>query len=414
MNANLFRIKKDIEMLSKYNATPNNGLTRFTFTPEDRGAREYIKSEMKKSGLLVYEDAIGNLIGRLEGKMPDKPIIIIGSHFDSVKNGGNFDGNAGVVAALEIARVIKEKNIILDHPVEFIAMIEEEGGRFGSGLLGSRAMTWKISIGQLEKMNDIEGLSFVDAAKDFGIDIENLQNVIRKPEQTKAYLELHIEQGPVLEHENLNIGIVHTIVGIHQLEVTIFGRPDHSGTTPMDMRIDALQGTIEIIKKIDEFVKALGNGTVATIGVLEVSPGAANIVPGEVRFVVDIRSKDKSSIEKVAYYIKDKLEEVKNKKNIKYFLKDKLKAPPVELDSDIILLNKNNCENLGFTWMDMVSGAGHDAMVFKEITKVGLIFIPSKGGRSHCPEEWTEYSDIQKGTELIFQTLLDLAMADNP
>ena len=409
MKTYLRRIKRDIETLSKYNATPGNGLTRFSFTKEDGRARNYIKKEMEKAGLKVYEDAAGTIIGRLEGKNSKAPVIMLGSHYDSVKNGGNFDGNAGVVAALEIPRVLRDNNIQLNHPVEFIGIIEEEGGRFGSGLFGSRAMAGKISREELDLLKDDQGITIGKAMSDFGLDPDSISQAARNPKDIKAFLELHIEQGPVLEHEEKEIGIVEYIVGINQIEVSIEGRADHAGTTPMNMRKDALDSAVDVISNISNFAKSLEDGTVATVGTFLVQPGAANIVPGKVTFTVDVRSKEEKSISKVINFIKSGLEEIEKKNGVICTVTDKLNVPPVKLDDEIIRLNLKNCETLGFTCMNMLSGAGHDAMVMAELTKVALIFVPSKNGRSHCPEEWTDYEDLQKGIELMYHTLLDLA-----
>ena len=310
MKTYLRRIKRDIETLSKYNATPGNGLTRFSFTKEDGRARNYIKKEMEKAGLKVYEDAAGTIIGRLEGKNSKAPVIMLGSHYDSVKNGGNFDGNAGVVAALEIPRVLRDNNIQLNHPVEFIGIIEEEGGRFGSGLFGSRAMAGKISREELDLLKDDQGITIGKAMSDFGLDPDSISQAARNPKDIKAFLELHIEQGPVLEHEEKEIGIVEYIVGINQIEVSIEGRADHAGTTPMNMRKDALDSAVDVISNISNFAKSLEDGTVATVGTFLVQPGAANIVPGKVTFTVDVRSKEEKSISKVINFIKSGLEEI--------------------------------------------------------------------------------------------------------
>lgn len=408
MKTNLIRIAQDIEALSRYNATPGEGLTRFSFTKEDMGAREYIKKEMEKAGLRVYEDGAGTIIGRLEGKNQDAPVIMLGSHFDSVKNGGNFDGNAGVVTALEISRVLKENKIELNHPVEFVAIVEEEGGRFGSGLFGSRAMVGKIAREQLELLKDEDGVTIAKAMSDFGLDPDNILQAVREPEDIKAFLELHIEQGPVLEHEEKSIGIVQYIVGINQVEVVIEGRADHAGTTPMDMRRDALDAAAGVIYNISGFAGSLKDGTVATVGSITALPGAANIVPGKVKFTIDVRSKDEGSICKVIDFVKSRLEDARREKEVTYTIDSKLKVSPVEMNEEIIKLYYKNCEALGFSRMNMLSGAGHDAMVMSELTRVGLIFVPSKNGRSHCPEEWTDYEDLQRGIELIYHTLLDL------
>lgn len=409
MKTNLKRIQKDIENLSKFNATPDCGLTRFSFTKEDRLAREYIKEEMRKAGLYVYEDAVGTVVGRLEGKDKDASIIMVGSHYDSVKNGGNFDGPAGVSMALEIARTMKDNNVQVKYPIEFVALIEEEGGRFGSGLFGSRGMVGKLTRNELDQHKDVEGISIAEAMKNFGFDPDKIKEAIRKPERTKAFFELHIEQGPVLEHNVKDVGIVECIVGIRHLEVIVKGRPDHAGTTPMNMRRDALDVAAAVISQISNIAKKAEKDTVATVGVLEVLPGATNIVPGEVKFTIDIRSKDENSIDQVIKDIIDALKKEAKEKRICYTNTEKLRVSPVKLDEDIIKKFNKNCEKLGFSKVDMLSGAGHDAMMMAEITKVGLVFVPSKDGRSHCPEEWTEYKDLQKGIELVYHTILDVA-----
>lgn len=409
MKTSLYRIQKDIEILSTFNSTPYNGLTRFSFTKEDKKSREYIKSEMLKCDLQVYEDPAGTLMGRLEGSLKDGPVVMIGSHYDSVKNGGNFDGNAGVVTALEIARVINENNISVKYPIEFVAMIEEEGGRFGSGLFGSRGMAGKITRDELDSYKDSDGISIAEAMKDFGFNPDKILEAARKPEDLKAFLELHIEQGPILEHKQKDVGIVEYIVGISHIEITVKGRADHAGTTPMNMRIDALDAASSIINKISNEARALNDGSVATVGNIKVTPGAVNIVSSEATFTVDIRSKNQESIDNIISSINNNLQILKQEKDISYIVTEKLKVAPVKLDKKIIDFFHDNCKKLNLSSIDMLSGAGHDAMVMSNITNIGLIFVPSKNGRSHCPEEWTNYEDLQKGVEVMYHTLLKLA-----
>lgn len=413
MDTKLQRIQKDIETLAQFNATPGKGLTRFSFTMEDRLAREYIKGEMEMAGLKVFEDAAGTIVGRLEGKLENAPVVMVGSHYDSVKNGGNFDGPAGVVTAMEIARVLHEKNLKTNFPIEFIAMIEEEGGRFGGGLFASRAMVGKVTRDQLDSFKDQEGISTAQAMKDFGLDPDRIGEAVREPGSIKAFLELHIEQGPILETQGKDIGIVDYIVGIREFEVIIKGRPDHAGTTPMSMRADALDAAASVISKISGFAKEAAEGTVATVGRLQVLPGAANIVPGEVRFVVDIRSKNSSCIETVTERIKRDIEETGQMKGVQWQFIDKLDVPPVKLSDEIMDSLERNCKSLEFSKEIMLSGAGHDAMVMAAIADVGLVFVPSKDGRSHCPEEWTPYEDLQKGIEVVYRTICDLAEVHN-
>lgn len=409
MDTKLERIQRDIEEISKYTSTPGAGVTRFSFTKEDKCAREYIKNEMLHAGLKVYEDAAGTVIGRLEGKLIDAPVVMIGSHFDSVKNGGSFDGTAGVVTALETARVFKEKNLKPKYPIEFIAMIEEEGGRFGGGLFASRVMAGKVQRETLDSFKDENGISTAEAMKDFGFDPDNIEKAIRKREQVKAFIELHIEQGPILESKNKDIGIVEYIVGIKEIEVTIKGRPDHAGTTPMDMRSDALEAAANLISRIGDFAREVGDGTVATVGKIKVLPGAANIVPGEVVFTVDIRSKKNEHIAKIGSRIIEELNQLAELKNVKFTAADLLYVSAVKLNDCIIDSFDRNCINLGFSSERMLSGAGHDAMVMAEITDVGLIFVPSRNGRSHCPDEWTDYDKLQKGIEVAYESIKNLA-----
>lgn len=409
MKTNINRIRNDIEELSKFNETVGMGLTRLSFTKEDFGAREYIKSEMTKAGLRVYEDAAGTIIGRLDGEIKDAPVVMIGSHYDSVRNGGNFDGPAGVITALEVARVINESNIRLKFPVEFVAMIEEEGARFGKGLFASRAMTGKVNRDELDTSKDINGITLAAAMKNFGFDPDKIHEAVRKSEKVQAFLELHIEQGPVLENEVKDIGIVEYVVGICQIEVTVKGRPDHAGTTPMNMRIDALDASAQLISKISSFANRAGEGTVATVGIINISPGSSNIIPGEVKFTVDIRSKEQESINYVVGEIKKEIEQISHKSKIKYSIEEKLSVLPVKLNEKIIEDFQNICDELRLSKKNMLSGAGHDAMVMASITNVGLIFVKSKDGRSHCPEEWTEYKDLQKGIEIMYHEVLNLA-----
>ncbi|NLL81620.1 MAG: Zn-dependent hydrolase [Tissierellia bacterium] len=411
MKTSLERIRNDIEQLAKFTSTPGNGLTRMSFSLEDKGAREYIKKQMKSAGLYVYEDAIGNVVGRLEGEV-DGPVVMVGSHFDSVKNGGNFDGQAGVVTALEIARVLNENSIKPKYPIEFIGIIEEEGGRFGSGLFASRAMIGQVSRNDLDIYKDENGISIAEAMEDFGFDPSKIHEGIRKPGDIKAFLELHIEQGPILESKGMDIGIVEYIVGLTEIEYIVKGRPDHAGTTPMDMRTDALDIAVSVISKISDFAKEAGSGTVATVGVLNILPGAANIVPGEVKFMVDIRSKDEKCIEEVKSKIEESLLESCKINGTEFTSTEKLYAPPVKLSDNLINKVIKYSDKIELKRELMLSGAGHDAMVMAKITDVGLIFVPSKGGRSHCPEEWTDYEDLQKGIEVALETIIDISKND--
>lgn len=411
MKTKVERIKKDIEELAKFNSSTEGGLTRFSLTREDRMAREYLKYQLCKLDVKIYEDNAGTLFARREGTDPQAPAIMIGSHFDSVKNGGNFDGPAGVVMALEIFRALEENNIKTRYPLEFVAMIEEEGGRFGSGVFGSRAMAGLVDYDQLERNRDRDGISMAQALRDFGFEPEKVAEAKRNKEDVKAFIELHIEQGPILEKEGKDLGIVDFIVGINEFRVQVDGRPDHAGTTPMDMRADALGVASKVVAEIDSYPVPENNGTVATVGVLEIKPGAANIVPAQVVFTVDIRSKDEGSIANVKKKIMARLEALTEGTDVTYTVTEMLDVKPVKMNEEMVRLFKESAEEKGFTYRNMLSGAGHDAMVMAAVTEVGLVFVPSRDGRSHCKEEWTDYDQLQKGIELIYDTILKLGEA---
>jgi len=402
----LFRIRENLEDLARFNSTSGKGLTRFSLTPEDRGARDYLAGQLRQLNVEVFEDAAASLIGRREGTDPSLPPIMIGSHFDSVRNGGIFDGQAGVIAALEILRCLEENNIRTAHPIEMIAMIEEEGGRFKSGVLASRAMALGLTLEELERHKDEDGISIAEAMSSFGFDPSRIAEARRKPGEVRVFLELHIEQGPVLEKEGVELGIVSSIVGTDLMRVNIQGRPDHAGTTPMDMRRDALKTAAAVISEIPLLAIEQGNGTVATVGTLTVRPGAPNIVPGEVEFTVDTRSLNVSSITAVKNRIIENLEKTSRVDGTTFSLEQLLQVDPVEMDEEIRRILQDHADALGFSWRSISSGAGHDAMIMAPVFPTAMVFVPSKGGRSHCPEEWTDYEDIQKGVELLYHTVI--------
>ena len=410
LEANVQRIQEDLEAMARYTSTPGQGVTRFSFSNEDRLTRAYIKERMQQCGLTVYEDVAGAIVGRRPGKKDQAPVVMVGSHFDSVKNGGSFDGPAGVVAALEIARVLEENKVITEHPIEFVALVEEEGGRFGGGLFGSRAMAGKVSREELTTFKDEYGITIAQAMTKFGFDPDLIGSAARDPRQLRAFFELHIEQGPVLETSGVAVGIVEIVVGITQLEITLQGRADHAGTTPMEMRADALVAAADLIMKVGRLARNAGNGTVATVGKISALPGAANIVPGNIECTVDIRSKKLENINFVVRGIERELNLlIRHNPAISYSIMRKLSVSPVRLAPQVIDILTAEGNARGISTKLMQSGAGHDAMVMAGLTEVGLIFVPSKGGRSHCPEEWTDYAQLKQGVDVLLGAVLTVA-----
>ncbi|HHY13372.1 MAG TPA: M20 family metallo-hydrolase [Thermoanaerobacterales bacterium] len=400
-------IKKDIETLAKYTSTPSSGVTRLPFTPEDKKAKEYIKRVMKEIGLKVMEDGVGTIFGKYKGLVHDASAILIGSHYDTVKNGGAFDGVAGIAAALEVIRVLNRENIKTKHPIEIVAMNDEEGVRFEGGMLSSRAIVGDILEEELDTSKDENGISIREAMKDFGIE-PNLATAKREKNSIKAFLELHIEQGPILESKGKDIGIVENIVGLDIYKVIINGKPGHAGTTPMNMRADALLAASKAILKLNSIIKESDSDLVGTVGELIVLPGTANVIPGIVEFTIDIRSCKKKRIKEIMVKFEEILKEIEYDVGVKSSISKVFSLSPVKLSKEIIGLIEKEVSLLGYENLFMISGAGHDAMVMAEHVPTGMIFVPSKDGISHTPDEWTDYEQIRKGVEVLVNTIISI------
>ena len=405
------RIRQDLEAMGRITATPGAGMTRFSFTEEHRLTRDYISGRMKEAGLAVFQDEAGNLFGRREGTCEGAPAVMIGSHFDSVKNGGIFDGPAGVVMGLEVARILHDENIKTRYPLEFAALVEEEGARFGGGLHGSRVMAGLVRREMLDSFKDRDGVSMTEAMSAFGLNPDLITSAVRPAESLKAFIEMHIEQGPVLENEGVEVGLVKTIVGISQKEIEILGRPDHAGTTPMEMRCNALTAAAEAALFLDEAARKAGGGTVSTVGRMEVYPGGTNIVPGRVFFTIDVRAAEMARIKQVTDAFVEFLKSLE-KRGLEVRVTDRITVPPVDMSPEILELFAAEARKRGYSSKVMQSGAGHDAMIMAGITDAGLVFVPSKGGRSHCPDEWTDYGQIKKGVDVVLGAVLSLAEAE--
>ncbi|MEH7884945.1 Zn-dependent hydrolase [Bacillus sp. JJ1609] len=403
------RIEDHIEKISNFTATPGKGTTRLTYSPEDLQTRNYIKEKMKEYGLKVREDGFGNIFGKLEGTLQDAPSVMVGSHFDSVPNGGAYDGPAGFVAALEVAALFEKNNLIPKYPLEVVALVEEEGSRFGGGLMGSRGMVGLLSDEDFRGLTDKDGITTVDAMIKIGLD-PTLERR-RDPKTMKAFLELHIEQGPILEENKIPIGVVEAIVGLTQLEVTVEGQAGHAGTTPMDRRADALVTAAKIVGQLPGLALEEGEGTVVTVGRLNVFPNGANVIPDKVVFSVDIRSGKEANVLNVIEKTKSLITSF-NENGIRTSVEELLYIQPKELNEGIRSLLKDKSEELQIPYCSINSGAGHDAMVLSDYTDVGMLFIPSKNGLSHCPEEWSDSEDIAKAVRIFYETAKSLTEAE--
>lgn len=403
------RIRHDLEALAEFNMTPGDGCTRLSYTKEFALARDYIRKEMEGAGLKVREDAAGNLIGRYPGKT-EYPVIMTGSHFDTVFHGGNFDGQAGVCAAIEVARVLKESHYTPFHPIDFIAMPEEEGARFGGGLFGSRAICGGVSVGELKSIEDADGISLYQALKNYGLKPDDIENIKINSEEIAAFIELHIEQGPVLEQNGKDIGIVDAIVSLEGFDIRIKGRADHAGSTPMAMRADALLAAAKAISSAAERSVSLSDGTVVTFGCMKSVPESANVVPSEVCFTADCRSPYAASIDRVMEAFRESLQQSALAfPDLSFEIKRNLQAEPALMDEKLKKLIEEAADELSLSSMHLLSGACHDTMNFKGLCPLAMIFIPSKGGRSHCPQEWTDYRQISDGADVLLRTLTKAA-----
>ena len=394
------RIEKQINEINEYTATPRQGTTRLTYSEEDLKTRTYLKKKMIEYGLSVEEDGLGNIFGKLEGALKGAPSVLIGSHFDSVPNGGAFDGPAGVVVALEVARLFSEQKLTPKYPLEIVALIEEEGARFGGGLMGSRGIVGSLSEEEFESLKDKDGITTVEAMTSIGLDPTLPKK--RDSNTIKAFLELHIEQGPILEEKEIPIGIVESIVGLTQFEITVEGKAGHAGTTPMDKRTDALVAAAGIISQLPRLAKEEGGGTVITTGQLKVYPNGANVIPNKVVFTVDLRSGEEEHIQNVITKM-TALIQTFHAQGIVSRIEQLLYMQPKRMNEEIKSLLKEKSSELGIPFISINSGAGHDAMVLSDITDVGMIFVPSKAGLSHCPEEWSDSTHLAYGTRIFFE-----------
>ncbi len=410
MNVSSSRIKRFLDELASFNATQGQGITRMSYGTQAHDARAWLRRQMELAGLQVHEDAIGNVIGTLPGARDSLPSVMIGSHFDTVPHGGAFDGAAGVVMALEIATLFHEQGLHPYYPLEVVALVEEEGASFGRGLLASSAMAGHITSQMLESLHDSAGVSAAQRMSEAGYAPQEVSSVIRTPESLKAFIELHIEQGPVLEQTATDLGIVDAIVGMTQLSVTLTGKAGHAGTTPMDKRQDALLAASHIISQVGEFARQAGDATVATVGKLQVYPNGSNVIPHQVVFSVDIRSRDEQKLRQVIGQTREAISQQANH-GITAEIEQPLYVSPTPMAPEIVRNLKQQCDRLGYSHRTMVSGAGHDAMVFAGLTPTALLFVPSRDGLSHHPDEWSDAEQIAKGVEVIFHAVKTITEA---
>ena len=399
-----------LETINTFNSTPDFGTTRVLFTDEEVKAREYVKSEMRKLNLQVHEDAIGNIFGVLKGTRPELPPVWTGSHIDTVLNAGMFDGMSGVVAGLEAVRLIQVNKLKHERNIVVVVYTSEEPTRFKVGCLGSRAMAGKLDAEAAKKLVDDGGNALYDVLQKLGFPVQDFDKVPVKKGSVYAAVELHIDQNGVLEKAGKPIGIVKTICAPSVFDVEVIGRQSHAGGTTMEDRQDAFMATAEIALVLEQLGRtSQSEYTTATIGKVQVIPNAVNVIPGKVVFSIDIRDCDYDYKNDLIAKLKNRIKEIADKRNVKVNLTQYNNDYPMKCDENIIKKLENACEKENTPYIKTISGAFHDSMLVGEFAPVAMIFVPSKNGISHSPEEWTNFADIAAGTDVLADTLIELA-----
>lgn len=397
-----------INNIASFSDDNSGGIDRQAFSEADKKARDYIISLMEETGLDVRVDPIGNIIGRLEGIDKMSPAVITGSHLDTVPNSGKYDGVVGVIGGLAAIKSLKDKKTT--HPLELIVFVAEESSRFAFATMGSKALIGKANIQAWRKAVDRCGIALPDVLKLHGLDIDSINTAARKADDIKAFIELHIEQGPILEKKGKTIGIVEMIAAPTRLKIKVEGIAGHSGTTPMTERKDALVAASMVVLAVQDIaLEQFGHGTVATVGALKVHPGAINVIPGAVEMWVDIRGINHASIIECLQDIKDAISTIADGQDLTISIEMLSSDKPVIMDKQIVHIIENICRKNNVSYQLMNSGAGHDAMNMAQITATGMIFVPSHNGTSHSPDEYTEIDDIVTGIDILTEALYELA-----
>jgi N-carbamoyl-L-amino-acid hydrolase len=401
------RLWADVMALAEI-TDPARPYTRRSFTPLFLEGRAWLAQRFAAAGLATRIDTAGNLIGRIEGRNPALGVIAIGSHSDTVPSGGRFDGIAGVATGLEIVRVLRESGTWLDHTIEIIDFLAEEPSEYGLSCVGSRGMTGALDRKMLDLAVEPGGETLRDALRRVGGNPDQLDQA--KREDIRAFLELHIEQGIVLESRSLDVGIVTSIVGIRRMEVVFQGEADHAGTTPMALRHDALVAaahTVVSVRRIAEQLATEGpDYFVATVGILAVDPSASNIVPGRCRLVIDARTTDPALTARFVEAIdRESALHAATAGVTRASFKTLSDGPPVACDSNLRSALRQGTRDLGLGEMDLPSGAGHDAAFMSRIAPSAMVFVPCRKGKSHAPEEWADCEAIAAGAAVIYQAV---------
>ena len=402
------RLRSRLEALSVFGrpagAGFEGGVSRVAYSDADVAGRKYVTGLMRDAGLVPRIDPAGNIFARREGRDPAAPPILFGSHIDSVPMGGNFDGDLGVLASLEVAEALRGRNHATRHPLEIVVWAHEESATFGRGLAGSRIVAGDLAPGDLDQTWN--GMTRADAIAKIGGAPARIAEAVRDKGSIHAYLELHIEQGGTLERQSIPIGVVQGIVAIDGFEVTIRGFANHAGTTPMAERQDALVAASHLTLAVRQIVTSRPGRQVGTVGHVEVSPNSPNVIPGEVRLSIELRDLDPAALKELGAAIAARAEQIARETRTQIELAPNRHNPPATADARIQDVVAAAADRRGLGAVRMPSGAGHDAQMMARLCPMGMIFVPSLGGISHSPRELTSWEDCARGATVLLDTVL--------
>ncbi len=399
--------EKLLKWLGQFGKDSNGGVSRFLYKPEWVEAQKALEQYMQQAGFVVQYDDVGNLFGRLEGSEYKNETILTGSHVDTVKNGGLYDGQFGIIAGIIALEYLKKEYGQPLRNMEVVSMAEEEGSRFPYAFWGVKNIVGIAKREEVEGMVDFEGISFTEAMRKAGFHFRPEGSAVRK--DIKAFLEVHIEQGGVLEAEKKSVGIVEHIVGQRRFTIEITGEANHAGTTPMGYRKDALHAASRIICAIMDMTKSYGDSLVATVGKVETKPNIVNVVPGKVLFTLDARHMHKDVLVKFTEEVTAKMQEIALKAGVEIEIDMWMDADPVPMDTGIVEVIRKQCEKNGLSYKMMHSGAGHDSQVMAPVIPTAMLFVPSYKGISHSPLEYTDPHDLAEGVKALVGALYELA-----
>ena len=394
------RLWQRIESLARFGATPNGGVTRLALSAEDRAASNEVGRWLQPLGFEHRLDSAGSHFWRYSSGSQEAAVLV-GSHLDSVPNGGRFDGAAGVVAAAEVAQVLVTSGRALRRPIEVVSFANEEGVRFPGGLTGSQAVTGRFTNDDLLVVTDREGTSLREALTAFGVSNPSLLAARRAPETVHAYYELHIEQGGVLEQAGVAVGLVSGITGLLQARFELTGRAGHAGATPMEGRRDPMAGAAQVVRRVEEIARSSAGLVRGTVGWLQATPGADNVIPDRVTFSVDLRSVDSGALEAAAQALWDAVEATSSQRALTWRVISQQHTQPVKLNEELLAELQRAAVDSGQEVLRLPSGAGHDAMIMQSTWPTAMVFVRSQDGLSHCPEEFSTPADLAAGAQLL-------------